>query len=724
MMRKSLCAILLACTTSLTPVKAHADPISGMLAAAAAFAGSVGAGISGVLAATGIGFAAADAIVMFAGRTLLSLGLSAVAMALAPSPAVPKPSEMQGNFAQAQSYFTTGYGRARVGSVMGFTGTWRGADPQVPGDYDASKRFISYIVACHSTRGPVAHYLNDELVDVDPVLETVTTNPYGYDEDGNPAKPRTHVRLQAFMGHAGQAAPQMLLNAFAGKITPAHDFAGLSGVHAWYRKVKPKYNADIYPSGLPAYAPVWDLHDVIYDPRDGSTGWTNNAALVMAHWAGTHGLQVVWDDIAVQADIADRIVTDREGVQRRRWTLNGTLDDTQDFETQRAQLMAACDGFIYERADGCVGIEVGHYRAPEVTLTDADFLSLELAQGGYGSNTPTAVAASYVEPANVWRETTSAAYVVAGDQREVRDEPQVFFATNHNQALRVCKRLARQKRAEYQVQATLLFAGYRLMGQRFVRIKAQGHDFVMEVGELARTGPGVYTLSGNSVTPDDFAFDAASEEPPRPTFERLEDDGDALPSVVGLTGSAVNGGAIRFTWPAQDADLSQEMQLRAAGDEDWQRVDVPGDDPFVTVRGLHDGVQYEAQIRNITTRKQSPWSSSVSVRAVANATPPDALQTFAVTISGNDAQVTFTAPNDPLYWGTRIYRADDSTAFADAVVVHTEWGSPSAADTWTDASLSAGEYTYWAVPVNQSGQPANTGSLPATASGPVTLTIA
>lgn len=64
--------------------------------------------------------------------------------------------------------------------------------------------------------------------------------------------------------------------------------------------------------------------------------------------------------------------------------------------------------------------------------------------------------------------------------------------------------------------------------------------------------------------------------------------------------------------------------------------------------------------------------------------------------------VSFTAPNDPNYYATRVYRGT-TTTFADATLVRTEYGIPSNADSWVDAGLSAGTYYYWVAPINGSG---------------------
>jgi cytochrome P450 len=64
--------------------------------------------------------------------------------------------------------------------------------------------------------------------------------------------------------------------------------------------------------------------------------------------------------VTYKADASDVVALDGEGIRRRRGEINGSLSDEQEFEALRAQMAAACDAFVYERADGKVGV----YRWP------------------------------------------------------------------------------------------------------------------------------------------------------------------------------------------------------------------------------------------------------------------------------------------------------------------------------------------------------------------------
>lgn len=717
MRRKLLVAALMASTAMVTPTQAKALPVLGFVqgAASAIFGSAV---LGGTVATTGFltgvsaGALGAGFLGTLGGRLLLSVGLSYLSQSLTPRPNIPEPSATLANFAQPVSYAVTVYGRARLGGPLGFTGFQNSTDV-VTGTAGA-KRHYSPIIAAHPCHQIVTHFLDEREVEIDGDGLVTTPPMAGY------------YRIRPFLGQSGQTADAELVNSFT-EITSAHDFAGLTGAHIWAKRPAQNLFSEIYPTGRQgAWTPVIDGKDTIYDPRTGSAGFTRNAGLIMADWiVNGLGQSVDWDEVEAEADASDVTVTNGDGGTQPKWRIDGRLSDDMEFEDQRAQMAAACDAWMYERADGKVGFKVGRYIEPTITLTEADFLSVEFTEGAWGRNAPTEVAAKYIEPANNWREAPSGAYVIDAGSRQVREEPQLFMVSSHNQAYRLNARIAKVKRPKYQFRGTLGMMGYFLRGHRFIRVQALGIDEVFEVGELWRNEGGLsFDIAGNSVEAGDFE-PGADQEPDRPTFNKVASD-DTIAAPTGLAGSAQDGSSILWTWDAQDASLMQQLRIRESGASDWLIVDVPAGQDYQITSGLVDGTTYEAQLRNRTSAlRSSDWKpdAPINVKAVANSTPPIAHTAFTASLDGSDVDLTFTAPNDPNYFATRIYRALDSTDFDDAALIHTEYGIPSNADGHTDIAPASGDQSYWIVPINESGKPDDDGTLPATASGPETVTV-
>ncbi|WP_370281569.1 phage tail protein [Pseudooceanicola sp.] len=708
-MKRRLAVALLATTALTAPTEAKAGPVvpflSGFISALSpVYLG--GAGLAGFGAGVAAGSATAGFLGTLGGKLLLGVGLSYLSQALMPKPRIPEPSERMANFAQPVSYAEWVLGRTRKGGPLGFTGFQNSTD--VVTGTTGRKRHYSPIVAAHPCHQIVTHFLDEREVEID-ANGLVTTAPMaGY------------YRIRPFLGQPGQTADAELVNAFA-EVTAAFDFAALTGAHIWAKRPPQEKFSDIYPTGRQgAWTPVLDGHNGIYDPRTGSTGFTRNAALLMAFWITTIlGQEVDWAEVAIEADVCDEVVTNGDGGTQPRWRIDGTISDDQEFEDQRAQMAAACDAWMYEREDGKVGFRVGRYVEPTITLTEADFLSVEISEGSSGRNAPTEVAARYVEPGNNWRESPSGAFVIDAGSRQVREEPSLYLVASHNQASRLNKRIARTKRAPYQVRGTLGLIGYKLRGHRFVRVQVLGLDLVCEVGEFWRNGGGLsFDLSANSVSASDFDFVAATEEPTRPVFEKVVSD-DSVEAPTGLTGEAQDGGSILWIWDQQEASLTQQLRFRKSGTSDWQILSVPASQSTLTTSGLVDGESYEGQLRNRTSAlRPSDWHpvAPITVAVVANSTPPAVHGAFSAALDGSDVDLTFTAPNDPNYYATRIYRTTGSTNFGDATLVRTEYGIPSNADSWTDTAPGSGTHRYWVEPINQSG-------VAGPKTGPQTVTI-
>ncbi|MFC4668927.1 hypothetical protein ACFO5X_10210 [Seohaeicola nanhaiensis] len=699
-MRRSLLLAALLASTALTPVEAKADPVTGFFLGSIGVSSGAAAGLGVAVGATS-GFAAGvtfagTAIGGFVVRTVLAIGLSAVARQLAPKPAVAPPASRMVNFAQAIAYAEWAYGRTRKGGPIGFTGFKNG------------RRYYVPILAAHPIEGVVEHWLDERTVtlttEADPEKSNIATSPIaGYG------------RIDVMTGGPAQVANPGLVSAFT-EMTAAHDFKGLSGATIWAARPPEASFTEIYPSGRQwAYAPVIDGKNDLFDPRDSTSGFSGNAARVIADWiVNIRGSEVDWDEVAEEADTSDEIVINAEGDPQPRWTLNGTISDEQDYEDHRVQLAAAADVYFYERTDGKVGFRVGRWEEPTLTLDIDDFYDLQLTEGQWGADAPDEVAVVYTEPANAWRETPTGSWVENAVAKPVKEEPRVFMISNHNQGARVAKRLARSKRAKYQLTGTIGMAGYEILGgregggaHRIIRVlhPPLGIDQAFEVGMLSRESFGMFTLTANSVEPEDFAFDAATEEPERPSYGVTVVSDGSVPVPASLTGTALPQGTIQYAWPAQDAAFTQEVRYRIVGDTHWLTARTSESAEVLQVTGLADGATVEAQVRNRTAGAgASPWGPEPPIETVVvvNPTPPGDLTDFDVTEAGDgQALVEFTAPNDGQYFGTRIWRGTTAT-FGSAALVHTEYGIPSAGDSYTDAA-GYGTFYYWAAPINSSG---------------------
>jgi hypothetical protein len=158
-------------------------------------------------------------------------------------------------------------------------------------------------IAGHEIDGYEAFYLEDEEIELDgdPTtgLRNVTNTKYAND-----------VKIQAYLGTAGQAANTNLKTEAPSLWTTDHKLSGIA-----YLYVRLNHNRDDFPSGIPSVRCIVRGKKV-YDPRTATTAWTDNAALILRDYLAdtTYGMAAGDEEIdstsfTAGANLADEIVT-------------------------------------------------------------------------------------------------------------------------------------------------------------------------------------------------------------------------------------------------------------------------------------------------------------------------------------------------------------------------------------------------------------------------------
>ncbi|WP_312529443.1 hypothetical protein [Paracoccus sp. (in: a-proteobacteria)] len=595
---------------------------------------------------------------------------------------------------QPVSYMTRLYGVVRTGGPIGMTKFTR--VPDFPGKGRKREyRVYTVILAAHRIKGLLQWYVDDRAVTLN-ANDFVVQKPYD---------PAGDVGLRFHRGTMDQAADALLVSSVP-EWTAQHDMAGLAYVVARAKRLEDENFNEIYPNGKPVIAPVVEGNDNIYDPRTGTRGYTRNWALCFAHELNNYqGVSVDWDLVALEADVCDQQVPNGEGSTRPRWRADGLFTSDMTDADVRAQFLTAAAGMFYETDSGKVGFFAGRWMEPELTLTPADFLTYTLTETK-DIDAAAQYVTRYIEPANDFRETPSGTW----NRRDgrARKEIKAPLISSHHQAIAIAKLAEASDNARYQISGTLKFVGIELRGKRFVRFDdpASGISFAVQIKKLALGESWMtWSFEGASTEPGDWLV-GADEFPSRPVYSKLDSDAviDPVDGFNVVAGPSTSGAATLIaTWVADDGSYTQQLRFSVAGSEQWQVVDVPKGSARHQQSGLLDGEFYEWQIRNGRSGKYSDWSLPLTVQAIADTAVPPALIGFDVTGGSGQALISFGTPNSPKYNAARIYRGP-SAVFADAMVVHTEYGSANIDESWTDTGLAAGTYWYWAEPINPSGR--------------------
>lgn len=707
-MRKALYIAALLCTTALYSAPAHAMPpvVAGIGAFVGGAASAVGIGTG--VAAIGLsssaalaGFQAAAFLTTGLGGLLvnaaLGIGLNYLAQALQPKPQAPPPTQRLANLRQPVQDRTKAYGLTRIGGPVFF---WQAIAPS---------RFYGVILNTGEIDGFQSRHLDEREVFLDGA-GLVTAAAY---QSGG----RSRVQIQEFTGAAGQAAPSFLLSNFS-KWTSDHKMTGLAGAVIVAENSAAEDFSRVYPSGREPVYTALVRGTKCYDPRTTTTVWTKNAALIIADWITSNdglGREVDWDLVEVEADICDSTVLDRGGASIAKWELCGAYNFSETREGVRAALGVACDAFFYETSDGKVGFKVGRYETPTVTITGDNITSVRIVDGSEGPGVVNAYAVQYTEPGTGYREQECAPIIIDDGQPYEQATIQAYWIPNHNQASRVAKRLLRQQRAQYRLSASLNLHGLRLIGERFFfltypEIGIENQAF--EIGKLSYSDDGLsIEVEATSCTAADFEFVAAEEESAPPISSEIADSvtTPAPTNIVAVAVAVASGAGIYLTWdtPA-DTHLNQARYRTSdtgSGAGDWVEAQVTQGQAYYTTPQLTTDASYDVQVR---TQRQSgatsAWSPTtpISLLAKIDAVAPGDVTGVSGTGGAGIADIDWTAPASANYVGARIYRHTVSD-FGASTLVRTEYGAPSAADTWQDTVLAAGTYYYWVVAINGSG---------------------
>ena len=379
----------------------------------------IGSTIAGVSAETLVGYAA---------LTVGSMGLQYGVQALLGSE---KRAEHQVTVRQAVAPRRRVLGQAKLGGVIFALETLK---------FNATNKVL-YRGAVHCV-GPVTilqYWFGD-------VKTSLGSGSGGFVPDGVYQR---KVVIEGFAGTDDQPASASLL-----KLPYWNDSMRLKGLCYSVVVATPlKKGSQIFPEGAPdvrllvAGAPS-------YDPRTGAVAYTDNAAILLldylTHESG-YGLALAEIDLSsfcALADICDEpvalIVPDPNGataeMRYRSW---GSYDYTEQRADVLARLLAACDGELYQDADGLVAVRGGRWQAPGFTIDEGMIQGWDqLEEGDEAYNTFTRVKHTYTSPWHDYQPTEGdpwddrAAQAVQG---VIETERSFVRAPSHSQSRRLAK---------------------------------------------------------------------------------------------------------------------------------------------------------------------------------------------------------------------------------------------------------------------------------------------
>lgn len=472
-----------------------------------------------------------------------------------------------------------------------------------------------------------------------------------------------------------------------------------------YVRLSLKYDRDYWASGIPTPLFVMRGNREIYDPRTETTGYSENAALVILWYLRTRLAvpddEIIWESFISAANVSDESVTNPDGSTEARYTIGGGFKADTRKDRVLADMEAACAGQVM-RIGGKFGLMVGAYYGPYELTIDEDMVigavsgQTEVAQAD-AVNTMTG---KFIDPDQRWTETDYPAVTidewVTADGGPIEDSLDLQYVFSPYQAQRLANIALRRKRAGGALSLTLNFRGYACRPGRVVRVYLPSLNID---GEFRVTDWDFHGDSGCKVSlqaEDPEIYDDAVGEPYNPLgFISLPTGGIAAPSGLTYTleaiGETVQG---RLDWSAVSGAQSYSVVLKRDG-QSVQAIEVPSSATTCTIGGLPAG-QYVAEVR---TRGSFGQSGAATVTFSVNAPPmPDS-----VIVQATNNEVTLIPQ---LAWnGTPVsFRFYYSPTLLDANQVRGSAQLLSTGASLVHAGRSFGTtYYYWVESVNAYG---------------------
>ena len=540
-----------------------------IIAAVAAAAASYGVGAFVV----GLGYSAlAGAIIGGLAGAVAAFAVSSLGNALFPVRAA-RNSAINDAFSRTQQFrqpitaHRMVVGRARVSGPIVFLYTNAEARTAytslVNGSVAADYRAEQLLYLCHVI---AAHEIS--------AIETVMIDNLPLTDE----KWRGVAYVEAGAGSADQAASPLLLAETDGQWTSSHRLRG----RAYLASVL-KYDEAIFTAGVPNISAV-ARGALCYDPRSGATGWTRNAAIIVAWYlTSDFGLRASWDDIdtatlVASANICDEEVALNDGSTEARYTCNGSfdLDEAPGRVLERlCSAMAGTAVFV----GGKWYVHAGAWSSPSDTITE-DMLRgpVTVRLNRPSRDLFNGVRAVYVRPAAGWQPTdapplSDATALAADGGVESYTDLALDFTVSGYRAQRLMQIALRKNRLQKQIVAPLNLSGLRLRCMDVVTVSLPRlPEATYRVTGWALSPDGGVDVTLEEETADVWAWTPATDERALPAVAAVEFPSGATlgtPVVTVTTPNDPEPATIAIAWAAITSATSYLVEWREPGASVW-----------------------------------------------------------------------------------------------------------------------------------------------------------
>jgi len=568
--------------------------------------------------------------------------LSGASQALMPRPKGPELRDRTVSIRQPVAPREMVYGRVRKGGTIVFV--------HVTG---SRKDFLHLVIplASHRVQSIGSMYFG----------ETLVSFPDGTIRD----RFAETVRLRRRLGTLDQTRIPELESDAPDKWGDAHRLTGCA-----YAYVRLKYNASQFPAGIPAITFDVEGKNDILDPRTGTVGFTDNAALCvadyMAHPRFGLGAAIGAEDgidtaeLIAAANVCDEDVDVPGGATEKRYTCNGVVSLAEQPKTIIEGMLTSMGGRAAWR-QGRWYILPAAYRTPTVALGPDD-----LAPGGLTLETRVSAASNFngvrgqfVSPENDWQPddfpaVQSAAYLAEDGGVEAWNDLVLPFTTSSSMAQRLARIELERRRRQMTVTLSCKLTALRATAGETVEFSYARYGFADKPFEVegmrlaVQDGQLLPVVTLRETSPLVFDWDASEAEiyaaAPRTTLPDPFDVPPPGPPSIAEELYETRSGVrtrLRVTWPAAPSEFVTEYRVQAR-----RRLDAEGaatGDAFITV-GRTDQTTFivpdieqgtwDVQVAALTALGIQSDDALASREVLGLAAPPSAIEELTLQAAG------------------------------------------------------------------------------------------
>nr|WP_207268616.1 carbohydrate binding domain-containing protein [Pseudomonas sp. GW460-LB5] len=361
-----------------------------------------------------------------------------------------------------------------------------------------------------------------------------------------------------------------------------------------------KYDAEKFPSGIPDVRFVVRGRRDIYDPRNGSSGYSANTALLILWYlrnrCGIPDDEIIFQSFASAANISDEAVGGPDGTVTPRYFAGAVIGADEKRNTVLDNLLSACAGTLI-RVGGRWSLQVGAYYGPADFTINEDMVigTVEGTTEVSNSDAINTMRGTFVDPAQAWAETDYPEVAIqdwiTADGGELAESQSFAYVTDAYLAQRLANISLRRRRSGGSVSMPLNFNGYNCRPGRAVKVDLPSLNIL---GEFMVTEWTMGAADACKVTLKPYEqaiFDDAVGQPYDPLgFINLPVGGLAAVTGLAWTPSSVAEiiqGVLSWVSPAQTV-LSYTVTIRK-GTEVVQSLKVGGEAVSCNINGLASG---------------------------------------------------------------------------------------------------------------------------------------